>query len=301
MKKMPIAMIMFLIFIVLISGFVESSSFSDVREENHDQLSTHPAFISNELSDEGFFFESGNRKAPRDENIIFADNIKKSDEMVGRLEGAILELKEKGNDVQELEEMVDNYGLLVSEAKNNLEKADASSSSLDRQKYLSLSKDKIILANSQLKDIFDKMQTYLPKPTSLSENDKLTIQGSGIVILSGDLDIEFSLHMGNFSVVDLAGDLDIDTEGMYSPEIIAEKAIQYNDPKPPQMMFSYKDVEGNVSLSGSALTLVIMGDNVSIFAKGVGDSELCGKGTYYLDTNSMEQEGIWVSPIFSID
>ncbi|WP_342304053.1 hypothetical protein [Methanolobus sp. ZRKC5] len=301
MKKLPLTMIIFLISIVLISGFIESERFSDIREDHRGLSSSHPAFINEELLDERFLIESDNRKPPRDEGIIFADNIKKSDGMVERLEGAILDLKEKGNDVRELEQMVENYSFLVSEAKNNLSKADASSSLLDKQTYLALSKDNIILANSELKDIFDKMQTYFPKPVSIAGNDSLTAQGSGIIILSGDLNIELSLYMGKFSVVDFAGDLNIDTEGMYSPEIITEKVIPSNDSKFPQTMLSYRDIEGNVNLSGSVLTVVIMGDNASLFVKGNGEAELYGNGTYYLSNGNVEREGTWSSSIFDID
>ncbi|WMW21411.1 hypothetical protein RE476_08330 [Methanolobus mangrovi] len=302
MKKMPLVLIMSLIVIVLISGFIDSVRNSDVHGEHHGLLFSQPDYISKDLSDDNPSFASGDKPAPKDESIFLADNIKKSDEMVERLDSTIVRLNEEGNDVQELEQMVDDYALLVSEAKDYLSKADASTSLSDEQKYLALSRDKIILANSELKGIFDKMQTYLPGPVSISGNDSLNVNGSGIVILSGDLDIDLSFSMGKFSVVDYAGDLHISTDEIYSPEIVLERAIPSVDPEKTQKLYSYVDVRGNVTLSGSELTVAIMSDDdVSLLVKGTGEAELYGNGSYYLDNATMGKEGTWISPIFDID
>jgi hypothetical protein len=301
MKKMPLVLTMFLIVIVLISGFIDSARNSDVYGEHHGIFISHPVYVSKDLSDGAPSLGSGDKAAPKDESAFLADNIKKSDEMVARLNSTVVRLNEEGNDVQELEQMIDSYALLVSEAKEYLSKADASSSLSDEQYYLALSRDKIILASSELKGIFDEMQTYLPGPVSISGNDSLNVKGSGIVILSGDLDIDFSLAMGKFSIVDFAGDLDILTDEVYTPEIMSEKAIPSDNSETTQKMFSYVDVQGNVTLSGSEFTVAIMSDDVSLYVKGTGEVELYGNGTYYLDKAIMDKEGTWISPMFDID
>ena len=301
MKKMPLVLIMFLMVIVLISGFIDSVRNPDVHGEHHGLLFSQQDYISKDLSDDDPSFASGDKPTLKDESIFLADNIKKSDEMVARLDSTVVRLNEEGNDVQELEQMVDNYALLVSEAKDYLSKAEASTSFSDEQEYLALSRDKIILADSELKGIFDKVQTYLPGPIGISGNDSLNANGSGIVLLSGDLDIDISLSMGKFSVVDYAGDLDISTDEIYSPEIVSQRAIPSVDPETTQKLYSYVDVQGNVTLSGSELTVAIMSDDVSLLVKGTGEVELYGNGSYYLDNATMGKEGTWISPIFGID
>ncbi|WP_094227257.1 hypothetical protein [Methanolobus psychrotolerans] len=298
MKKIPLLIVMLLISLVLISGLINSSKYYDVHGRYGPMLSQHPVHLSKDLSYGKPSFTYGNLAFPKDEQIFLADNIKKSNEMVERLQATVERLKNEGNDVQELDKMVEYYALLVSEAKDYLSKSDASTSLSDEQKYLELSREKIILANSELKDIFAKTQIYLPGPVSISGNDILTVYGRGILILSGDLDIALSLSTGEFSVIDFAGDMDIDTAELYSSEGMSAKVISSGDPGNPQKMLSYVGVQGNVTLSSSELTVAIMGEDIGLLVRGTGEAEFYGNGTYYLQNATVNKEGTWISPIF---
>jgi hypothetical protein len=224
----------------------------------------------------------------------------KSHEMAIRLTEAVKRLKKEGRDVRELERMVDDYTLLVFESREYLLKADNSSSFSDRQSYLIMSRERMIRADSGLRGIFNEMQSYLPGPIRILGNDNLAIEGNGIVILSGDLDIIMSLSMGKFSVVDLEGDLVIKTDESWAPDIKYDKVITSDGPGKPHMMQSFSAACGNMSISGSMITVAIMANDASIIVNGKGEAELYGVGTYCLDSSTTRTEGIWSPAIFDV-
>jgi hypothetical protein len=297
MKKMPLILILFLILIVLIIGIVDSSRHHDDRDEPHDILSKYSSYVSRDSSEGDPSMSSEKPDSIRDEKTFIVDNIQKSDEMALNLEETVKRLQEEGNDVGKLDEMVKEYALHVSEARDYISMADNSSSTSDEQEYMSLSKEKIILANSELKGIFIEIKTYMPGPLTLSGNESLEASGAGIVILSGDLDLDMSISEGKFSVVDFAGDAQINTDELYGSAIKSEQVvIPENDTM--HQMISYNDVHGNVSISGSILTVAVMGTDVTLDLSGTGDVELYGDGTYTFSNSTMEYEGIWIPPVF---
>ncbi|MEZ5334116.1 MAG: hypothetical protein R2741_02180 [Methanolobus sp.] len=169
MKKMPLILILFLILIVLITGIVDSSRHHDGRDKPHDILSKYSSYVSSDSSEGDPSMSSGKPDSIRDEKTFIVDNIQKSDEMAQNLEETVKRLQEEGNDVGKLDGMVKEYALHVSEAKDYISMADNSSSASDEQEYMSLSREKIILANSELKGIFIEIKTYLPGPLKFSE------------------------------------------------------------------------------------------------------------------------------------
>jgi hypothetical protein len=58
------------------------------------------------------------------------------------------------------------------------------------------------------------------------------------------------------------------------------------------------DVQGNVSISGSGMTIAVMGDNTVLHVIGSGEIQFYGNGSYYLDNSDTVKEGVWLSPIF---
>ncbi|TQD24957.1 hypothetical protein [Methanolobus vulcani] len=287
MKKMPLTVLIILMLMVVISGLADSDDshpYSDDRQDDHRGRSAPPldVFTLSPTMNEESFLE---------------DNIDKSESMVLRLENASQELENKGNDVSDLKGMITYYSHLVSESRSYLEMANSAYSEDEKQKFLGLSRESIIKANSELKPILDEMKEYLPGPVIL-ENNTLNAQGSGVAILSGDLEMSFFLTEGKFSVVDFDGNMIIDMDADYSMESPSERMLP-TDLAKSHTMESYIDVTGNVSISGSACTVAIMADNMTLTATGQGEIELIGNGTYYLDNGiSEEQENVWMIPIF---
>ncbi|WP_342304054.1 hypothetical protein [Methanolobus sp. ZRKC5] len=304
MKKMPLIILIFLMLLVVISGMVnfgDVQQYPDERHERYSQLFPPPFDIKEPQKGEMVLIYMFPYSFNADEKSILEDNIEKAEAMVERLDIVIIRLNEKGNDVQDLDQMVDEYDVLVSESRGYLVQAETSSVNSDKEKYIKLSKESIVRANSELKHIFDKIKTYLPGPVILSGNSSLVAEGSGVVILSGDLDTSFFLSEGKFSVVDFAGDISIDMEKDYKQEVLQEKDGTPDHNK-PYIMISYVEVEGNTSLSGSDFSVAIMADRMSLLVIGTGEVELIGNGTYYFDDGTSSRIGtVWAKPIFESD
>ncbi|SFM78194.1 hypothetical protein [Methanolobus profundi] len=301
MKKLPLVLIGFLVAIVLISGMADQVRHSDVHGKQHDILSQYSSYISEkDISDDKPSPTQSDLDISKDEKVFLSENIAKSTEMVERLEVTVAALERDGNDVQELEQMINDYASLVSESNDYLSKADASSSSSDEIKYLAMSRDKIILADKELKDIFNIIHSYLPGPVELSEDQTLTLEGDGIVILSGDIDVDLGLSEGKFSIVDFSGDLMVDADQLSSYETMPDQVVIPDSQESPHNMVSYNDASGNVTVSGSLITVAVMGNDLSLIVEGTGEAELFGNGTYSLENSSSQEEGIWIPSIFEM-
>lgn len=302
MKRMPLIVLLLLILLVVISGVSkpgDMQQYSDGRQE-HEGLLLPPPFDMRESPEEKRMFFFMYSSASEDRRSFLEDNIEKSETVVERLNNVIRRLKEEGNDVRELEQMVYDYDVLVSEARKYFEMAENSSSDSGRQKYLELSRERIIDANSRLKPIMDGIKTYLPGPIQIS-NNTLVAQGSGIAILSGSFDISLSLSEGKFSVVDFADDVVIGNEYEYERGSVPHR-VPVSDMLSHHDIISYVDVNGNVSMSGSSFSVAIMADRIEIVAKGTGEVELVGKGTYNSDrVPSQDAQNVWIAPIFEVE
>ena len=300
MKKMPLAVLIILILMVVISGMADSADVhphSDDRPDDHRDDSMHP--LDRELSPTDVFMVTHmvSFSPMMDEESFLEDNIEKSESMVRRLENASNKLEAEGEDVSKLKGMIADYSYFVSESRSYLEMAKTTSSESEKRKYLDKSRESIIKANSELKPILDKMKEYLPGPVMIT-NTTLSAEGSGVAILSGDIDTSFTLSEGKFSVVDFSGDSIIELDADHRQEHTSDRMVP-DDLIMSHTMESYVDVTGNVSISGSAYTIAIMSDSIRLTATGQGEIELIGNGTYYLDNGiSEEQENVWMMPIF---
>ena len=296
MKKMPLVVLMVLISMVLISGLSDRDR-HPVEPGPYEMPNPHSDYIDSELYGKALFYVSDEKVKPKDERGFLEDNIQKSDEIVPRLEASIEYLASEGNDVSEFEEMVTDYSSLVSEARSYLERADSAASISEEQRYVSLSKKRMIQSDILLKNIFVFMRSHMPGPLLIYEGDSLDASGEGAIIMSGDLDINLGLSSGDISVVDFKGDAVIDDGGLTGPEA-TRATLPMSTAKDPHLMISYMDVQGNVSIYGSGLTIAVMADSAILHATGIGEVQLHGYGSYYLENSSASTEGAWLSPIF---
>ncbi|WP_292466419.1 hypothetical protein [Methanolobus sp.] len=300
MKRMPFVVLVFLMLLVVISGMVDSGDMQqhpDEREDRGDLLHKSPFTVRESPHEDEYLIDKFSRLSPLDETAFLEDNIHKSEDMVVRLDKVITGLKAEGNDINELEQTVNDYSRFVSEARTYLAQAENSSLEADKEQYLKLSRESIIRANSELKPIFDEIKSYLPGPLLISENSSLVARGSGISILSGDLDVDFFLSEGRFSIVDFSGDVQIKMEQDFESEEMPERGPD-NGLMVPHEAFSYANVTGNVSVSGSEFTVAMMADNIILRTTGTGEAELIGEGVYYFDDGTVRNESNWVQPIF---
>ncbi|TQD24954.1 hypothetical protein [Methanolobus vulcani] len=294
MKKLPLIVLGVLVVMVLIMGLSDRDRHHGY--EGNSKMSSSPPEYT--LYGEVQSPVSNEKINPKDEKSFLEDNVEKSDEIILRLEDSIERLENEGKDVSDLQEMVTDYSSLVSDAKAYLEKADSAESASEEEKYISLSREKMIQSDILLKKIFVDMHNYMPGPVEITGNESLDANGSGVIILSGDLDADISMSSGKISVVDFEGDMSIDTDELENANIVTESAISTSANNESHRMISYVDVQGNVSLSGSSMTIAVMGDNTTLHVTGSGEIQLYGNGSYCLDNSGSVTEGFWLAPIF---
>jgi hypothetical protein len=294
MKKLPLIVLGILILMVLISGLSDRGR-HHIDDGPYKMSPGQPEYT---LYGEVPSSASDEKINPKDEKAFLEDNIEKSDEIIIRLEDSMGHLEEEGTDVSDLQTMVTDYSLLVSDAKAYLEKADSAESISEEEKYVALSRDKMIQSDILLKKIFVDMHKYMPGPVEITENGSLDANGSGVIILSGGLDVNLSLSSGKISVVDFEGDMYIDSDELTSSNIVTESAVSTSANKEPNNMISYVDVQGSISLSGSEITIAVMGDDTTLHVTGSGEVQLYGNGSYYLENSGEVKKGVWIAPIF---
>lgn len=304
MKKLPLVVIAVLILLVLISGMADSGdtgsmqSYSD-DHKHHSKDLLRPQLETSESHGDNYsvIYISGSEVIARNETAFLEENIQKSEEMVGRLEGVLRDMDESGQSNPQLKQKVEIYAADVSQARNYLFMAENSSLESEKKNYLSLSRNSIIRANMELKSIFDEIKAYLPGPVVM-DNSSLYAEGSGICILSGNVNVNFFLRNGRFSVIDFSGDISADMEHDFDMEEIPQSEDTLHM---PHERFSYVNVTGNISMSGSAYTVTLVGENISLSAGGTGEAELIGNGTYFIENGTAVEENSWVKPVFESD
>lgn len=295
MKKMPLIVLMILISMVLIASLSDHDR-HPAESGPYELFVPHPEYIDNDLYSETPLSASEEKVKPNDEKQFLEDNIQKSDEIIPRLEASIEFLADGGNDVSDLEEMVTDYSLQVSEARSYLKSADCAESRSEEQRYVALSRDRMMQSDILLKKIFVFMRSHMPGPLLIYETDSLDASGDGAIIMSGDLDVKLGLSSGEISVVDFKGDVIIDDSELEGPEA-TRSPLTMSTAEQSHFMISYTDVQGNVSMSGSGLTIAAMADDAILHVSGIGEVQLHGNGTYSLENSSAVTEGAWLSPI----
>lgn len=297
MKKLPLVILFVIILMVLISGLSDRGRHPG-DGKNSELPPGQPEYVYGELYTEFPSSVPGEQMSPNNEKAFLEDNIQKSDEIILRLEDSLKRLESEGNNVSDLGKMLTDYSSLVSDADSYLEKADSADSFSEKQKYVALSKDKMVQSDILLKKIFVDMHNYMPGPVEITANDSLDARGSGVIVLSGNLGINLSLSSGKFSAVDFEGDMVIDDDELVVPGMAAEAVVSTSSDEALHNIVSYVDVQGNVSISGSGMTIAVMGDNTVLHVIGSGEIQFYGNGSYYLDNSDTVKEGVWLSPIF---
>jgi hypothetical protein len=243
----------------------------------------------------------------RDATSLLDSNIEKAEMISVRLESVVERYKAEGEDVSRLEALVEEYNLLVEEAKQNRALADAaageednssvtdsnayngSSENMERE-YLIRSQESMIQANYILKDIFDEMQLLMPGSEELNSTSRLSATGEGKAILMGSFTLNMHLEKGKMAIGDLSSDSEIDIEGDYT---IEEKTDMHD------RVFLYQINSADVKVSGSRKTVMLSNENITLTAEGEGYAAFQGNGTYSVQEEGGEvKEDVWAKPLF---
>lgn len=188
-----------------------------------------------------------------------------------RIESEITSLSDAGRDTAQIEELYMKYKQLIEEAKNSYESAlskaeDRSDeqSLKESMDYLQRSRTYIDEANTVLRDLFTVIENERNGQVKLNSSEKLSSNGNGTVVLSGNLSIDASASDSKLIIKDLAQDSHIRVDGDYW---LVNGNIERSD---DQRALVYQNLNGSAFIEGSRLTVVIVGNDISLDVAGDG-------------------------------
>jgi len=224
----------------------------------------------------------------------------KSEVLAQRLENEIERLKAEGKDTAELEEMLDEYNELIEQANENQICArerfrngngPSDASVKEANQCLREAGKDIRKANHILKDIFKELKEHRRGAATLDGTGTLTAEGDGTAVLSGDLIVNITATNAKLVIKDLGGDANISIDGDYTEVETCDDECSAR---------VYHNFTGTMDISGSRLTIMIRGEDVSITAEGTGSAILSGTGIYRVDKAGGSSENVqWAVTVTS--
>lgn len=260
-----------------------------------------------EAPPDGFHPGHESMHALRYATTLLDRNIEKAEVISLRLEAGIERYKAEGEDVSRLEARLEEYNLLVKEAKQYRALADAaageennssvtssdsyncSSEDIERE-YLIRSQKSMIQANHVLRDIFEELQLLMPGTEELNNTSRLSAAGEGRAILMGSFTLNLHMEEGEMAIVDLSRDSEIDIRGDYTFE-------EKNDRHGKVRLYHIKSAD--VKVSGSRKTVLLSNEKITLTADGEGYVAFMGNGTYSVEeAGETVKEENWGKPFF---
>ena len=278
----------FLLFTILvsmlaISGCIEKIPVENNRNENitanFDKQSHDPSFIFpgfQYLTSPPTIHPESSTFQPTVEKFI-NENLAKSETASQHLEMEITRLKEEGKDTSKLEKLLEEYRQLIENARTYKKLADEADSDSDREKNLHEAANSIFMANEVMKQIFNEYLSFIPMHEKLDGTGKISLEGSGRVVLSGALNINMFVSDGWIYLTDYGGNTKVIIEGNYSSKVIPDR---WNS-------VSYSVENAGVDISTQRMLMVVSATNISLTADGHGEVVFFGNGTYYRDLAGM--------------
>ena len=220
----------------------------------------------------------------RDERKEFNNIIVEADTISEDLDAKISLLKEEGKDVQRLETLLKEYKTLIAGAKMYQKLADQGDEScsdsecqtIEKTLYMQLSRESLKKSNSVLSEIFSEMKNLLPGHVVLDEDCTLAGNGTGRVVLAGDLEANISILNGILYIVDVPES----PEHLEHPLNITGKYELKKSAKGENSLSYYTIVNATVDISAQRSAFIVEASEISITARGTGTVDLFGNGTY---------------------
>ena len=214
--------------------------------------------------------------------------LERGESISDRIEAEIDRLADADVDTSELEQLLDEYNEALDEAKDSHEEVKelfgthngfdddgVLEDAEDARKFLGEANSLMRVTHQQLKDvtavlrdIFAELKQHRPGSADLSGTGTLTASGNGVATMSGNMEVEISAHGGILTITDYDGNAEVDVTGYGAKEDLGNGAVRYSG------------FDGTASISGSSVTVAILGDDIELAAKGTGSVVLRGYGTY---------------------
>lgn len=211
--------------------------------------------------------------------------IETSESLMVRLESEISTMKENGEDVEDLETMLEEYKELIADAKENQEQArntymNGNGTNVENvreaNRYIVQSGKDVKDANAILRNMLKELKQQREGLVTLSGEGTLEAEGNGTVVISGDVVMDITVTDAKLVIKDLAGDASIimDNADYETSNIDAGNSTDDN------RAFVYLNTTGEIHIEGSRLTVMVRGEDIKLEAEGTGNAVLAGTGTY---------------------
>ncbi|MEL4305391.1 hypothetical protein [Methanococcoides sp. LMO-2] len=190
------------------------------------------------------------------------DHIANANRIAERLQNEINEMEQNGQDVEELQEMLDEYNELIAEAE-----------SLREEGKIEDAIDKTREANEKIRELLQEMKQNRKGFVHMEGEGPLNAEGDGTIVLSGQLNVTINATDAMLVIKDLEGDAYINVTGEY--DLVNEERADEGD-----HALVYHDFTGDAIINGTRLTIMVRGEDMTVFAEGSGSASLSGEGKY---------------------
>ncbi len=219
--------------------------------------------------------------------------INKANDVSDRLDAKISELDDEGVDTANLRQNLDEFNekLVCVEDNYALAKeavSDDEINSGDVQQDLQKASRYIREANHILRDIFRELRAlegYRNGAVMLNGTGTLEASGSGTAWIHGSLDLALSCDYGTLMVHDRAGDMAITVTG----NGVKDQSGRWT---------MYHGFDGTADITGSDVSVALVGSEVDLTVTGTGRAILVGDGTYQVSGSGGDviSSGDWQEP-----
>ncbi|WP_340817775.1 hypothetical protein [Methanolobus sp. WCC4] len=216
--------------------------------------------------------------------------IRTSQAMALRLENEIMRMEARGEDVTELEGLLEQYNAHIAEAEQYQKQAgygnvQGQMRSVQNMRQAGMS---IRQANGVLEEMLVELKQYREGLVTLTGEGALSAEGNGVVVLSGDVTMSFTADNATLVIKDMAGDAEVDT----GDATYGYSNIDAGNSDVDNRAYVYHNLTGDVMIEGSRLIVTLRGTDISLDAEGSGNVVLTGEGTY--EVEGVEKE--WAAP-----
>ncbi|MBC2763418.1 MAG: hypothetical protein HF970_08900 [ANME-2 cluster archaeon] len=231
--------------------------------------------------------------------------LKRGESISDRIKAEIERLADAGVDTTELERLQYEYNDALKDVENSYNKAtqlfdehngfddsgvfedaeDAGGFLDEASGLMGETQQQLKDGNSVLREIFSELKEHRHGSADLSGTGKLIASGDGKATMSGDMEAKISARGGILTITDYDGNAEVDVTGYGTKEYIGDGIVRYSG------------FDGTAGISGSSVTVEILGDDIELTAEGIGSVILRGYGTYDVEKDGCHtSSNDWAPP-----
>ncbi|MEA1894223.1 MAG: hypothetical protein U9N36_03280 [Euryarchaeota archaeon] len=219
--------------------------------------------------------------------------LEKANDIYGRMDVKIGELEDEGVDTTNMRQNLEDFKEKLVCVEENYELAkeavsDDEINSGEVRQHIQNASRCIKEANHNLREIFRELRAldgYMDDAVMLNGTGSFDASGSGTAWIAGSLDLALSCDYGALMVRDRAGDREITVTG----NGVRDQSGRWT---------MYHGFDGTADITGSDVSVVLVGSGVDLTVTGTGRAILVGDGTYQVKGSGgdMISSGDWQEP-----